>query len=94
MEKETVESPGSLSLADFELTIQQSEEIIGPLTALGRNGANNTFTLLYDDVPQNLAVLATYDGDAPPARDGHTIICTGDCLVESAPAKVVAYRHT
>ncbi len=90
---ETVETIGNQSLPDFQTVVQQQEGIFGPLTALGKQGSNNTITLDIGSTPTNRAVLATYAGDAPPDRDGHSVVCTGDCLVDGQPAKVVAYRQ-
>ncbi len=90
---ETVETIGNQSLPDFQTVVQQQEGIFGPLTALGTQGSNNTITLDIGSTPANRAVLATYAGDAPPDRDGHSVVCTGDCLVDGQPAKVVAYRQ-
>ncbi len=90
---ETRETTGNQSLADFETVVQQQEGIFGPLTALGKQGSNNTITLDIGPAPANRAVLATYASDAPPAKDGHSVVCTGDCLVDGQPAKVVAYRQ-
>lgn len=90
---ETVEITGNQSLADFQTVVQEQEGIFGPLTALGTQGSNNTITLDIGPTPANRAVLETYEGDAPPAKDGHSVVCTGDCLVDGQPAKVVAYRQ-
>ncbi len=90
---ETVETTGNQSLADFQTVVQQQEGIFGPLTALGTQGSNNTITLDIGSMPANRAVLETYTGEAPPDRDGHSVVCTGDCLVDGQPAKVVAYRQ-
>ena len=89
------EPPGNLSLEDFETTVQQTERINGFLKALARNRDQNqnTFTIERRRPPTNLAKLETYEGDAPPAKDGHSVVCTGDCLVDGQPAKVVAYRQ-
>ena len=93
MPSKTAETDGNQSLADFQTVVQQQEEIFGPLTALGMQDSNNTMTFDIGPVPANLAVLATYAGDAPPAKDGHSLICKGDCLVNGQPAKVAAYRR-
>lgn len=93
MSERTFSTPGSQSLEDFETKIQETEEVNGYLKALGKDGDNNTFTIDRKRPPTNLAVLATYTGGAPPDRDGHSVLCTGDCLVDSQPAKVVAYRQ-
>lgn len=90
---ETVETPGNKSLAGFQTVVQQQEGLFGPLTALGKQGSNNTVTLDIGDAPANRAVLATYDSNTPPNRGGHGIVCTGDCLVNGQSAKVVAYRQ-
>lgn len=86
------EPPGNLSLEDFETTVQQTERINGFLIALGKDGHQNNFTIDRRRPPTNLAKLETYEGDAPPAKAGHSVVCTGDCLVDGQPAKVVAYR--
>ncbi len=93
MSERTFSVPGNLSLEDFETTVQQTEEINGFLKALGKDGDTNTFTIDRRRPPTNLAKLETYEGDAPPGKDGHSVVCTGDCLVDSQPAKVVAYRQ-
>ncbi len=93
MPSKTAVTAGNQSLADFETVVQQQEGIFGPLTALGKQGSNNTITFDIGPMPANRAVLATYEGDAPPARDGHSVVCKGDCLVDGQPAKVVAYRQ-
>jgi len=92
MASKTVATPGSQSLADFQTVVQQQEGIFGPLTALGKEGSNNTITLEIGTSPTKRAVLARYDGDTPPDRAGHSLICQGDCLVQGEPAKVAAYR--
>ena len=93
MSERTFSVPGDLSLEDFETTVQQKEDLNGFLKALGRDGDQNTFTIDRRRPPTNLAKLEIHDGDAPPPKGGHSILCTGDCLVESQPAKVVAYRQ-
>ena len=92
MPSKTVETDGNQSLAEFQTAVQQQEEIFGPLTALGLQGPNNTMTFDIGPAPANLAVLETYDGDAPPAKDGHDVVSAGGCLVEGRPTNVVAYR--
>ena len=93
MSERTFSVPGSQSLGDFETTVQQTEEINGFLKAFGKDGDQNTYNIERRRPPTNLAKLETYEGDAPPAKDGHSVVCTGDCLVDSQPAKVVAYRQ-
>ena len=90
---ETVQTDGNKALADFQTVVRQKEGVFGPLTALGKQGSNNTITFDIGPTPANRAVLATYEGDAPPTKDGHSVVCTGDCLVDGQPAKVVAYRQ-
>ncbi len=85
--------PGSLSLEDFETSVQQEERVNGFLKALGKEGDQNTFTIDRRRPPTNLAKLETYEGDPPPAKAGHSVVCTGDCLVDGQSAKVVAYRQ-
>lgn len=93
MAERTFSVSGNLSLEDFATTVQQKEDLNGILIALAKDGDQNTFTIDRQRPPTNLAKLETYNGDAPPAKGGHSIVCTGDCLVESQPAKVVAYRQ-
>lgn len=93
MPSTTEPADGNQSLADFQTVVQQQEEIFGPLTALGMQGSDNTMKFEIGPVPASLAKLEIYDGDAPPAKDGHSVVCKGDCLVNSQPAKVVAYRQ-
>ncbi len=93
MSERTFGVPGSLSLEDFETTFRQTEELNGFLKSLGSDGDQNTYTIDRKRPPANLAKLETYEGNAPPAKDGHSVVCTGDCLVDSQPAKVVAYRQ-
>ncbi len=93
MPSKTAETNGNQSLADFQTAVQQQEEIFGPLTALGIQGSNNTMTFDIGPAPANLAKLETYDGDAPPAKDGYSVVCKGGCLVAGRPANVVAYRQ-
>jgi hypothetical protein len=85
-------TPGSQTLAQFQTVVQQQEQIFGPLTALGKEGTNNTMTFDVGTSPAQGPELATYTDATPPAKSGHTIVCTGDCLVEGKAAKVVAYR--
>ena len=89
-----VSTPGSQSLAQFQTVVQQQEQIFGPLTALGRDGANNTITFDVGNSPAQGPELATFTGDKPPAKPGFSIVCVGDCLVDSKPARVVAYRRS
>jgi len=93
MAETTVGTPGSQSLADFQTVVQQQEGILGPLTALGKEGSNNTITLEIGPSPANRALLETFQGGQPPEKAGHTLICSGDCLVNGQPAKVAAYRR-
>lgn len=93
MPSTTEKTDGNQSLPDFQTVVQQQEGIFGPLTALGTQDSDNTMTFDIGPMPANLAKLETYDGAAPPAKGGHSIVCTGNCLVESQPAKVVAYRQ-
>lgn len=90
----TVGTPGNQSLADFQTVVQQQEGIFGPLKALGRDGQNNTIILEIGPSPINRALLETYEGNKPPNKAGHVLVCTGECLVEGQPAKVAAYRQT
>jgi hypothetical protein len=92
MATETVKTPGSQTLGDFQTVVQQNEGIFGPLKALGKEGANNTITFEVGSAPTNRAVLETYQGGDPPEKEGHSVICTGDCLVEDKPVQVVANR--
>lgn len=92
MSTRTVQTPGDQSLVDFQTVVQQQEGIFGPLTALGKQGSNNTITLQVGPSPTNRAILETYDSTDPPAKEGYDLVCTGDCLVESQPAKTAAYR--
>ena len=93
MPSKILETNGNQSLADFQTVVQQQEEIFGPLTALGMQGSNNTMTFDIGPRPANLAKLETYDGDAPPTKDGHGVLCSGGCWVDGQPANVVAYRQ-
>ena len=90
----TIGTSGSQSLAGFQTVVQQKEGVFGPLIALGKQGSDNTITYDIGDSPAkaNRAVLDVYEGAEPPSKDNHTLICTGDCLVEGASAKVAAYR--
>lgn len=92
MADKTIGTPGNQSLPQFETVVQQNEGIFGPLKALGKQDKNNTITLEIGSAPDNRAILATYDGDAPPVKQGHSVVCKGDCLVDGKAAKVVAYR--
>lgn len=93
MPSKTVATPGSQSLAQFQTVVQQQEGIFGPLIGLGKEGQNNTITLEVGGTPANRAVLETYEGEELPKKAGHDLICKGNCLVESQPAKVAAYRR-
>jgi hypothetical protein len=73
--------------------VQQQEGVFGPLTALGKEGSNNTITLEIGPSPTNRALLETFQGGQPPEKAGHALICSGDCLVNGQPAKVAAYRQ-
>ena len=92
MPSKVVKTPGNQDLATFQTVVQQQEGIFGPLTALGKQGSDNTITLDIGPTPANRAVLETYAGEAPPDKDGHSVECKGGCLVNGQPAKVVAYR--
>jgi hypothetical protein len=94
MPSKTVATPGSQSLTDFQTVVWQQEGIFGPLTALGTENQNNTITLDVGPSPANRAMLEKIQGDSPPAKAGYDLICSGDCLVESQPTKVAAYRKT
>ena len=91
---QTVESDGNRPLTEFQTVVQQQEGIFGPLQELAHQGSNNTITLEVGTSPEKRAVLDTYDGAEPPAKENHFLICSGDCLVGGAPAKVAAYRPT
>ncbi len=94
MRERTFSVPGSLSLENFETKVQRTEEMNGFLKALGKDGDQNTITIDRKKPPKkNLAKLETYEGGAPPAKAGHSVVCTGDCLVDGQPAKVVAYKQ-
>lgn len=92
MATKTVGTPGNQSLAEFQKVVQQQEGIFGPLKALGREGQNNSITLEIGPSPTKRAVLEIYMGDEPPDKSGHVLICKANCLVESKPANVAAYR--
>jgi len=92
MATKTVGTPGNQSLAEFQTVVQQQEGIFGPLKALGRQDPNNTVTLEIGDSPTKRALLEIYEGNEPPTKSGHVLICYGECLVKSQPAKVAAYR--
>jgi hypothetical protein len=92
MADKTIGTPGNQSLPQFETVVQQNEGIFGPLKALGKQDKNNTITLEIGPAPGNRAILATYEGDAPPTKQGHSVVCKGDCLVDGKATKVAAYR--
>ena len=92
MATETIPTPGSQSLADFQTVVQQNEGIFGPLQALASDGTNNSLTFEIGTTPAKRAILSTFDGASAPDKAGHTLICTGDCLVTGQPKKVAAYR--
>lgn len=85
---------GNLSLADFQTIVQQQEGIFGPLVSLRSGQGFNVIGLDVGDAPANRAILETFEADSPPSKDGHAIVCSGDCLVSGNPAKVVAFRKS
>lgn len=91
---DTVKTPGSQSLQQFQTVVRQNEEIFGPLKALAHEGTFNLITYERGDSPAKGPVLATYTGGTPPEKPDRALICVGDCLVESKAAKVAAYRPT
>ena len=89
----TIRVTGNQSLSDFERLVQQEEGAHGFLKALGKDGKQNTITINLKRPPTNRAKLETLNGDAPQARVGHSVVCTGDCLVDGRMVKVVAYSQ-
>ena len=89
----TVFSDGVLSLSGFQTTVQQNEEIFGPLKALGKKADKNSINYEIGTSPENLAILEVFTGKSAPNKSGHQLICTGDCLIKAKPAQVAAYRN-
>lgn len=89
----TIRVTGDQSLSDFERLVQREEGARGFLKALGKDGNQNTFTIDRKRPPTNRAKLETFNGAAPPTRVGHSVVCTGDCLVDGRMVKVVAYSQ-
>jgi hypothetical protein len=88
----TLQSEGKLTLAEFELTIQQNEGILGPLTGLSSDSNGNIIELQVGPKPANRAVLRGVTGASPDDLPGHVLVCTGNCFVENRPTKIAAYR--
>lgn len=96
-----------VSLADLETIVQQQEDLLGPLIALGhgplltRRNAGTTQTeqdvtvLTFDmdpDPPANKATLRQAVGGHAVALPGLTLISTGQCFVSGQLLTIAAYR--
>ena len=84
--------PGTTSLTDLQLIIQQQEDELGPLQAIGDDGTDTILT--FDDgrdppdVPLELKLV-----NAPnEERDGFQRVAGGTCRVEVAEVSVGAFR--
>lgn len=88
----TVGTSGTLSLDDLQTIVQQQEGIFGPLVGLEQERQHNVLTLEVGSTPLHRVALETYSGVTPPPKPGHVLVCTGECLILSQPAKVAAYR--
>jgi len=89
----TVGSPGTLSLAEFQRRIQQQESIYGPLVALGCEGGSNLMTFeVSPTAPASRIELEILGEGNPPAKPGHSLVCTGYVVAENKTLSVGAYR--
>jgi hypothetical protein len=98
----TVKAQADLSLENLRITVQQQEELLGPLTALDNatdlDGTH--YSILTFDMDQNppdkthLAVLGLCVGGIAPARPNYTVVCTGTCYVTGQLQAIAAYRHS
>lgn len=91
----TEATPGSQDLPTFQTVVQKQEGIFGPLTTLAIQPPNNimTFQVGPSSDTAHRAILQVYT-DHPPAKEGHSLVCTGTCLVSGTPQLVAAYRMT
>ena len=97
---QVVKASGMLPLSDLQKVVQQNEQILGPLTALGnaQDLDGTKFTLLTLDMAQappddtHLAVLGPCVGGTAPPRAEHTVICTGECYIIGQLQTLAAYR--
>ncbi len=94
----TVSVAKNLSLSELQTTVQQQEELLGPLNkdhpkGLGNNGSQTLLTFDMDqDPPTNQAILRpTVGGQAVPLA-GHDLICIGICFVSNQLTELAAYR--
>jgi hypothetical protein len=92
MAEKKIGTPGTQTLADFQTVVQENEGIFGPLAGLGNDGENSIITLTVGAKPNKRVVLEVIESENPPDKDGHQLICTGDCLVNGQSTKVAAYR--
>ena len=88
----TVSAAKNLSLSELQTTVQQQEELLGPLNqdhpkGLGNNGNQTLLTFDMDqEPPTKQAVLRpTVGGQAVPL-DGHDLICIGTCFARRCKA--------
>jgi hypothetical protein len=89
-EATTVGVTRSVSLTDLNKLVDQQEQILGPLVAIGNDGTQTLLTFDVDqDPPANLAVISV---GGPPT--GAAVIATGLCFVAGVMTQVTASRRT
>jgi hypothetical protein len=80
-------------IVSLELTVQQQEELLGPLVALGNDGAVTVLTFDIDqDPPQQKAVIRPASDDVSSNPSAFRLIGKGICFVSGRLMEIAAYR--
>lgn len=90
-------SEDDLGLDAVTTTVQQGEQLVGPLLAISscEHFAPNRltcFTHEHTDKPDKAIELLLCLGGTIPTIPGKTLVCIGNCFVDSELRKVAAFR--
>ena len=78
------------SLGDLNRLVAQQEDLLGPLTAIGNDGAQTVLTVDMDQDPPAKHAVITAAGSPPPA--GSTRVCEGKVFIAGQLTDAVATR--
>jgi muramidase (phage lysozyme) len=87
------QAPGSTSLNDLQVMVQQAEELLGPLAGIENDGSNTILSFdQSEEIPAAPIAFEQDSGDISP-RDGlDEFITSGICIVSGRPLLISAYR--
>lgn len=88
------EYSASASLKQLQTYIRNAEQMIGGVTAIGRNAKGKTAVAFGADYPEidTTVLVEITDGGPPEAPAGSVEVCRGEAFLLNKPAKIVVYR--